>query len=220
MIFARGPRPDRLPAGPFRDFVAAGPPPDRCPVEELPALAVDLETTGMNPSACRMLSVGFVPLNGLSVDLSGARHFVIRQHEPVGQSAVFHGLTDDVLAGGVELDVVLDEVFTALTGRVLLAHHVPIERGCLSSAAQQRWGVKPRIRAVDTMLLQARVLGVDPEVAPPGVLRLPAARRDLGLPDYDVHEALTDALACAEVYLAQVSRLTKRGRMSLRSIRS
>jgi DNA polymerase-3 subunit epsilon len=73
--------------------------------------------------------------------------------------------------------------------------------------------------AVDTMELQSRVLrshaGDD---LPPGALRLTTARAHLGLPRYAAHEALTDALACAELYLAQVDRLSGGQPMSLRAL--
>ena len=70
------------------------------------------------------------------------------------------------------------------------------------------------------MELQARVLrshtGAD---LPPGALRLATARAHLGLPRYSAHEALTDALACAELYLAQVARLSGGHPMTLRALR-
>jgi len=45
------------------------------------------------------------------------------------------------------------------------------------------------------------------EDLPPGALRLSTARAHVGLPRYAAHEALTDALACAELYLAQRAEL-------------
>ena len=44
----------------------------------------------------------------------------------------------------------------------------------------------------------------------PGALRLWAARKRRGLPVYRAHEALSDALACAELYLAQRAELEAR----------
>lgn len=40
-----------------------------------------------------------------------------------------------------------------------------------------------------------------------GSIRLWGARERWGLPVYKAHEALTDALACAELYLAQLTEL-------------
>jgi DNA polymerase-3 subunit epsilon len=182
-------------------------------------LAVDLETTGLDPRTDHILSVGFVPLDGLTIDLSGADHLLCRATTEVGQSATVHGITDDDLASGVELATVVERVAKALRGRVLLAHHAAIELEFLSAACERTHGTSMPVPAVDTMELQARVLrshtGAD---LPPGALRLATARAHLGLPRYSAHEALTDALACAELYLAQVARLSGGRHMTLKAL--
>lgn len=180
-------------------------------VRELELVAVDLETTGLKPSRHEILSVGMVPLRGLSIDLSGARQLAVRPsgRDGVGQSATVHDITDDVAAAARPLEQVLPEVLTALEGRVLLAHHAPIEVGFLTRACRACGQVPPWLTVIDTVLLQRRVLrrGHAAAHVAEGELALPAARRHLGLPRYRSHEALTDALACAELYLAQVAAL-------------
>jgi DNA polymerase-3 subunit epsilon len=60
------------------------------------------------------------------------------------------------------------------------------------------------------MTLQRRlIVGGDGE-PPPGSLRLDAARRRFGLPRYAAHRAATDAVATAELLLAQVAELGSR----------
>jgi DNA polymerase-3 subunit epsilon len=113
----------------------------------------------------------------------------------------------------------LERVAHALTGRVLLAHHAAIETEFLSTAYARELGVALPITAVDTMELQSRVLrSHGGEDLPPGALRLATARAHLGLPRYAAHEALTDALACAELYLAQVARLSGGQSMTLKAL--
>ncbi|MEL4505039.1 exonuclease domain-containing protein [Luteococcus sp. H138] len=211
-LFGRKTSPEKLsaslPEGPLRDFAAVAPPASSTPASALRLLAVDIETTGLEPTTDRLLSIGFVPVDGPAITLAGAGHLVIRSDAQVGQSATIHRITDDQLAGGVELADALTELLTALRGRVLLAHHAVIETGFLARAMQQVWGASVPIGTVDTMQLQYRLLtkGFDDE-PPPGALRLWGARDQYGLPRYRAHEALTDALACAELYLAQVGEL-------------
>jgi DNA polymerase-3 subunit epsilon len=209
----------QVPAGPVRDYLASPPPGPRTDVSDLRLLALDLETTGLDPRTDRILSVGFVPVDGLQIDLSGAEHLICRADVEVGQSAAIHGITDDALAGGIDLRELVDRVAAALTGRAVLAHHAAIETEFLSAACERELGVPLPMTAVDTMELQSRVLrshaGDD---LPPGALRLTTARAHLGLPRYAAHEALTDALACAELYLAQVDRLSGGQPMSLRAL--
>ncbi len=210
---------DQAPPGPLRELLATPPPDPGTDVSRLRLLAVDLETTGLDPRTDHILSVGFVPLDGLAINLAGAGHLLCRAETVVGQSATVHGITDDELATGVELAALVDEVAEALRGRVLLAHHASIELDFLAAASELTHGIRMGVPAVDTMELQARVLrshgGAD---LPPGALRLATARAHLGLPRYSAHEALTDALACAELYLAQVARLSGGRPMTLKAL--
>jgi DNA polymerase-3 subunit epsilon len=202
-----------------RDYLASPPPASRTDVSDLRLLALDLETTGLDPRTDHILSVGFVPVDGRQIVLSGAQHLLCRAGVEVGQSAAVHGITDDALAGGIDLRTLVERVAEALTGRVLLAHHAPIETGFLSAACERELGVPLPMTAVDTMELQSRVLRSHAgEDLPPGALRLSTARAHVGLPRYAAHEALTDALACAELYLAQVDRLSGGQPMSLKAL--
>jgi len=194
--------------GPLRDYLALPFPDPSEPHTTLRLLAVDLETTGLEPARDHILSIGFVPVDGLRIVLSGARRLVVRSDTEVGQSAAIHGLTDDAVAAGVPLADALAALLAALGGRFLLAHHATIEREFLSAACERVLGGPLPCLSVDTLALEQRLLargwGDEP---PPGSLRLSAARERHGLPRYRSHEALTDALACAELYLAQAADL-------------
>lgn len=198
---------DRAPEGPLKEYLRAPAPRAGTAAGDLSLLAVDFETTGLNPATDRLLTVGFIPVERNEIILSQAGYLIVAQPGEVGQSAVVHGVTDDVLASGVPLEQALAVLLQALTGRVLLAHHAVIEEGFTAAACRQVYGPVPEFTTVDTMTLQAKVLRVDEESAPRGSLRLSQARRHYGLPRYRSHHALTDALACAELYLAQVADL-------------
>lgn len=209
---------DKVAESPLRDYLSVPFPSGDS--ESLPLLAIDLETTGLNPKIDHVLSIGFVPVNGVRIDLSGARQLIVRAQQQVGQSAVVHGLTDDALACGVDLRDAVATALRALSGRVLLAHHAEVERAFLNAACREIYGAAPVFSIVDTLLVQARLNRVEPESAPPGSLRLTASRDRFGLPRYRAHEALTDALACAELYLAQVAELGQGQSISLKTLQT
>ena len=202
--------------GPLRDYLGVPFPAPSVPLDELPLLAVDIETTGLDPRVDRVLSIGWVPVDGGSVVLGGAGRVVVRDDVGgsaaggggVGSSATIHGLTDDALAGGEVMADAVARLLGTLTGRVLLAHFARIETAFLSGACERLWGAPLPCVVVDTLDLEHRVVTGrgqrDPE---PGALRLWSARERHGLPVYPAHEALVDALACAELYLAQRAEL-------------
>jgi DNA polymerase-3 subunit epsilon len=192
-------------------------PDDRTPLEELGLLAVDLETTGLSPAVDQVLAVGWVPVDGTRIDLSGAQRHVVRRDDP-GEAVTIHGLTHDDLEEGLPLVEVLAELGQALAGRALLAHHAPFELAFLD-AAHRSVGERPVLPpAVCTLELERRLLSRHGEVRP-GALRLWRARERHGLPVTKSHDALGDALACAELYLAQAAELGVGGPLRLRDVR-
>ncbi|WP_241724394.1 exonuclease domain-containing protein, partial [Dietzia sp. E1] len=221
----------RAPDGPLGAFLRTPPPSPATPLDEVRLLAVDVETTGLDPRRDRVVSVGFVPVDGDRIVLRGAGSMVLRSDGRsgddggVGQSATVHGLTDDEVARGSGVAEVLDRVLTALTGRVLLAHYSTIEMDFLGVLCRRVYGVRPPLEAVDTLDLQRRILSggidmgftADPD---PDDLRLWGARGRYGLPRYRAHDAAVDALACAELYLAQLAELRDRGARVLRDLRT
>lgn len=169
---------------------------------DLRLLAVDIETTGLKPGRDSILSIGWVPVNGTVIDLSGAQYFVIANDADVTSSVSIHGLTDDTLATGTPLATVLDAFTEALEDRVLLAHYASIETGFLRHELGRAF--KPEV--VDTFALERRHMermGTYPRGED---LRLPRVRRRYNLPDYPNHNALNDALACAELYLCLIKK--------------
>lgn len=197
--------------GPLAAYYAGTPlPADATPASELRLLAIDVETTGLDPARDAVLSVGFVPVDGDTIVLGGARHMVLRTEREVGQSAVFHGLTDDMVAAGIPRLDALTATLEALTGRILLAHFAVIEVDFLSKACEEFFGAPFVTPVIDTLQLHNRLInrGFDDE-AKGNELRLWNARARYGLPRYGAHEALTDAMACAELYLAHVAEMSE-----------
>lgn len=203
--------PEHYPPGPLQALAAAAPPGDATAVAEVEFLALDVETTGLDPRTDHLLSVGWVPVIGREIVLAGACELTIRPpgEVDVGASATFHRLTDDQLSHAAPLSDVLPRLLGALHGRVLLAHHTPIELGFLAEATLAAYGARPPVAAVDTLSLQHRLLPTHHREAG-GSLRLDAARRTFGLPRYTAHHALADALAAGELLLAQVAELERR----------
>lgn len=207
--------------GPLADLLAFPPHPGDMPLEEVQFLAIDLETTGLDPARDEVLSVGFVTVRDGHVRLGTSALHRIRPTGQVGDSAVFHGLTDDELAHAPPAEEVLPQVLQALLPdphqeesaypKILLAHYASIEVDFLSALCERHYGAPLRIGVADTMELQRQLAGSG-GYAPTrsGGVRLDECRQHYGLPRYRAHCALTDAIACAELFLAQVAHLSQR----------
>ncbi|MEJ2061360.1 MAG: exonuclease domain-containing protein [Gammaproteobacteria bacterium] len=196
------------PPGPLHDYLAVAFPDPRGDVRQAPFLALDLETTGLDPEKHEIVSMGWVGLDGLRIRLDSARHHLIRPaRDLTPQSVVVHRITDEQAARGEALEVVLAVLLADLAGRVLIAHHAGIEVGFLRAACRRLYGGEFVVPVADTLLLARRRLSRRSQPPREGELRLSALHQAHNMPAHPAHDALGDALAAAEVFLAETAEL-------------
>ncbi|MGO1246766.1 MAG: 3'-5' exonuclease [Oceanisphaera sp.] len=186
------------------------------PLSQVPFVAMDFETTGLNQKKDAIVSIGLVPFDMQRIRCKEAKHWILNPHKPMAEEAVvIHGITHSEVQAAPDLLLVLDELLTALAGCVVVVHHKAIERGFLAAALRARLNEGIEFPVVDTMELEARLhrdkpLGLLGQLArlrgkKPVSIRLADSRYRYNLPFYQPHHALTDALATAELLQAQMA---------------
>ena len=170
--------------------------------------ALDLETGGLDPRVDPILSVGMVPIRSGVIRLGESFSTLIRPDpgRPIKPESVrAHQLLAGDLRKSPPLQAVLLEVGRRLEGGVLLVHNRGIDLPFLKEG-HARTGVswkKPRV--VDTVDLIVKAATRRRFIRPEGnempSLNLSEARRVHGLPDYQAHDALIDAVSTAELFL-------------------
>jgi DNA polymerase-3 subunit epsilon len=172
-------------------------------------LALDLETSGGDASRDDILSFGWVCLDGAEIRLESARHRLVRPRRNLTERNVsIHRITDDRAAEGESLRGVLADFLGDLRGRTLIAHYSPTEVGFIDVACRACFGGRFRPPVIDTLVLARRAA----ETPKAGSLRLAALRARHHLPRYPMHHALSDALAAAELFLAQAQAASASGK--------
>ena len=174
---------------------------------EAELLAIDLEMTGLDANFDQILSIGVVPIRRGQLILSEAQHKLVQIEGSVGQSATIHGILDAHLDAALTPEQAMAWFLTVSQGKVLVAHHAPLDLAFLQSGLQASLGEKTRLLAIDTLQLEKRRLLRQHEHLQEGSLRLGRSRARYGLPVYAAHNALIDALACGELLLAQVAAM-------------
>ncbi|MDX5318234.1 MAG: 3'-5' exonuclease, partial [Actinomycetes bacterium] len=110
-------------------FLAAGTADPATPIRDVPLVAVDMETTGLDPARHGIVSIGLVPFTLEAIPLAARRYWVVRPHQPLtGESVAFHHITHSAIERAPDLDEVLDDVLAVLAGRVAVVHYRAIER--------------------------------------------------------------------------------------------
>ncbi|HRP26176.1 MAG TPA: 3'-5' exonuclease [Thauera sp.] len=204
----------------LRAFYAAGAVAGDTPLKDVPMVALDVETTGLDPVRDEIVSIGVVPMDLACVRSSASRYWVVRPRAELHpESVTIHAITHAQIAAAPDLGAIVDELLPALAGRVVVVHCREIERNFLAAALKVRIGEGIEFPVIDTMELEAWL-----HRAPPSgsffeniwallfgrkrervSIRLADSRERYKLPRYRAHHALTDALATAELLQAQVA---------------
>lgn len=191
-------------------------------VSELEIIALDFETTGLDMNRDRIIAAGWVLVRGDRIVMASAREVCVCNGgaDGVGQSAVIHGITDSDLDDADSIEAMLEHLLPDLAGRAIVAHAVSIERGFLATLLRRMGGVPLPNPFIDTMMLERRLLegsgGSVREMH--GDLTLDACRARRELPDHQRHSAGADAVACAELLLAQIDQLGGAAKVKLRDL--
>lgn len=182
------------------------------PLKDVPMVAMDFETTGLDPYQHSIVSIGLVPFTLNSIQVSGARHWLVKPPLPLHQTSItVHGITHSDIDQAPDLDEVLAEVLASLEGRIPVVHYRAIERPFMNVAVHWRTGEGLDFPLLDTMAIEGHLhpnrqptFWQKLRGEPPVSIRLSDSRSRYGLPHYSSHNALVDALATAELLMAQI----------------
>ena len=147
----------QMSSGPLADYYAHGLPDLQAAVGEVPLLAIDLETDGLDSSHDMILEAGSVALDRGSIHGGTSRRIRVRAARPLNAEAVvIHSITDDQAADALPTEEALALVLEQCTGRVLVAHFAEIEAGFLDAACRKQYGAPFVAPFICTMQLEAR----------------------------------------------------------------
>jgi len=209
----------KAPKGALRDFLSVPFPALETPIQQLPILAVDFETTGLDAKVNKLLSVGFVSMEGEQIKLNSCYHQIIKTTAQLEESnVIIHQITDAQKEQGQPLALVVEQLLAALAGKVMLVHFARIERQFLTQACLKLYGMAPEFPIIDTLVVAKRQLDKRDVAYDPSELRLSNLRDKYNLPAHHGHNALNDAIATAELLLAQINNKPKADKIRLKDL--
>jgi len=195
----------KAPEGALKEFLSVPFPDPAQPINQTSILAVDFETTGLDLKKDKILSVGFIGIENNEILLSSTYHGVIHSKESLTEeNVVIHQITDSAREQGDSLETVIADLLNALAGKVMLVHYARIEKSFLECACNKLYGLAPVFPMIDTLAIAKSRLDRQPGAYKPSELRLSNLREWHALPAHNAHNALNDALATAELLLAEV----------------
>jgi len=195
----------------LQDFYKQGTYHDETKLSEIDFVALDFETTGLDSSINSIISIGLVPFNLNRVFCNQAKKWYITPQDKLKEdSVIIHGITHSDLKGAPDLRRILERLLDELAGKVVVVHYRNIERDFFDANLRSLINEGIIFPIIDTMQIEA-----DKQVRggfinwlkrkPTESIRLANSRLRYNLPPYQPHDALTDAIATAELLQAQVS---------------
>ena len=141
--------------------------------------------------------------NGKIVN-SSSKHLLIHADRGAGESTRIHGLHDSNLAGANSVAKVLMLLAKQIVNVQLIFHHAPLDVKFLQRASKEVFRCPLLFTYFDTMEIEKRRLNLQGKQ---GGLQLQQCRERYGLQKVTQHNAEADALATAELFLAQVHHM-------------
>lgn len=175
-------------------------------------LVIDCEMSGLDVKNCQLLSVGWVVIEKGRIVNASTKHLLIHADRGTGDSSKIHGLLDSNVAGATSVASVLMLLMKQVPGAVLVFHHASIDIRFLQKATIENFRCPLLFSYIDTMTIEKKRLQLQGEMKG---LRLTQCRQRYGLPDGVQHNALADALATAELLLAQASYIGDKDKLKL-----
>ena len=169
-------------------------------------VAVDLETTGVNPATDRIIEIGAVRF-GSDGPLDSFQSFVNPGRPLPPEIRVLTGIEDADLVGAPPPSLAVHEFAAFARGLPLVAHNAPFDLGFLAEA-----GLQPGAPAFDSYELASVLLPTATR------LDLRSLAESLGVEVRESHRALADAETTAAAFLRLLERLERLSTATLRDI--
>ncbi len=178
-------------------------------ISELDIVSIDLETTGLDPVKDKLVSIGLVDISNKAVRLETCWHKLVKVNKNLNEdSIVIHHITDDQSASGENIETLMPQLLEHLSGKVLLAHNAKVETGFINKVCQSLYQCDFIMPVIDTQQLAKRSLDRKNKVYKSNDLRLFNLRKQYNMPAYKAHNALMDAIATAELFLAMAEKIS------------
>lgn len=174
------------------------------PLDHLPLIALDLETTGWHPPAAAITEIALVPC-GACRDRT-AFTTLIDPRQPISREIqVRTGITPDMVRGRPVIEAVMPEVRRVLSTGIFVSHNVAFDWPFLDHAHRQAFGAPLSVPSLCTLVLARRLLSFLPSRS------LEHVTRHFGVPLLQAHRAEADARAVAGILPPLLQLLVEHG---------
>lgn len=173
-------------------------------------LVVDFETTGFEPNSNDIISMGWVEIVNMQIDLERKQHFYISNSQQINhETAVINQIVPQMIQNnGIPLEEAINKLLNDSKDKILVVHGKVIEKNFLDFYAQTFLGLPELpLMWIDTMKIEEWKASKTGGNTISQDNRLSAVRKRYNLPQYTAHNALIDSVGTAELLMAQIAHM-------------
>ncbi len=169
----------------------------------------DTETTGLDITKDRVLSIGAISIIGNSIDVSGSFEIYLQQEEFNKNSVEIHGILKEGNLTKLDEREAVIQFLEYIKDAVLIAHHTAFDIAMMNQCLKRLNLPKLKNKTLDTGILFKKTKQHEPKDKPYSLDELCAIFK---IPKHDRHTASGDAFITALLFLKTISQLKKRNK--------
>ncbi len=173
-------------------------------------VAFDLETTGLSMRKDQIIEIGAVIMRG-GEEIDRFHTFVDPDCKLQQETVTLTGITDEMLCGAPTIEEALPKFVDFVGDRVLVAHNADFDTGFIREACAKQ-GMEYNLTSVDTLVLSQNLM------TKLNRHKLNLVADALGLPEFNHHRAVDDAVTCGLIFAKFAQMLREKGVCSLQQI--
>ena len=192
---------------------------DATPIDQVRFVALDSETTGLNPQTDRIITIGAVAVRHGDIVLDDSFEALLRVVRNTAAVTV-HGITREESQHGIDEPEAMRQFLDYLQDGVIVGHHINHDISTLNAACQRHWGFDLLNRSLDTMDLALHLerSGAFTDRERIREFTLDSLCEMFGVIPHDRHTAAGDAFITAQVFLRLLRHASRHDRDTLGSL--
>ncbi len=162
----------------------------------------DTETTGLDLSNDRILSIGAIAINNSIIEVSDSFEIYLQQDEFNAETVEIHGILKDGNLTKTSEEKAIEHFIEYLGNSVLVAHHAAFDIEMINASLKRLNLPKLKNKSIDTGILYKKLEGKTDNH-----FNLDVLCDEFNIPKHDRHTASGDAFITALLFLKIISKL-------------
>ena len=173
-------------------------------IENTRFVVFDTETTGLDISKCKILSIGAIGIFNNTIDVADSFEIYLKQQEFKAETVEIHGILKEGKLKKLNEAEALENFINYLGSSVLVAHHTAFDIEMINTALKRNNLPKLKNKTIDTGILYKKLEGKKDSH-----FNLDVLCKEFNIPKHDRHTAAGDAFITALLFLKIISKLKK-----------